>query len=308
MLRVVNPTDLAPAGPRLHVARSGVFRERWAAYRDLLVAHLADLARRWPVLVLSDLPGNIGDRLIWAGTDVLLETAGIRARRVPVVAMSRMTTRNACLVVPGSGALTSIWHEWLPALVAKAADRCARVVILPSEFDDSVPVVAGALARPNVFAFARDPVSYARIRRFGRAVLAFDPALYTTRLPGPETAVSPLHPGVPRRLVAFREDAASLLAHHGCRPEPRVNRDIGRHARDLDEFLAAIESVDEVVTDRLHVALAALMSGRRVRFLDPHARKISTYVSFVFRDEFPDRIRSCTIPWLLERGLVARET
>ena len=291
-------------GPRAWQRPS--FRDRRATYRDMLVAHLAALAAEYPLRLLCDMPGNMGDRLIWAGTDDLLAAAGVQPVRLPVPAVPSTVARDECLVIPGSGALATIWHEWLPALVAEAADRFARVVILPSQFDPAVPVVAAALTRPNVFAFAREPVSYARIRRFGRAVLAFDPALYATRLPGPD-ACPPAADGSPRRLVAFREDPASMLSAHGCRPEPRVNHDIGRHARNLDDFLAAVMAVDEVVTDRLHVVVAALMSGRRVRYLDPHDRKISTYVSFILRDEKSDRVRPCAVSWLLDRGLVAGE-
>lgn len=293
------------AGPEGPPAReSPSFRQRWAAYRGMLVSHLADLARNRPLRILCDMPGNIGDRLIWAGTDDLIRAAGVDARPLSVAAVSSTVSPAECLVIPGSGALTTVWHEWLPAVVDDAAKRFSRVVILPSQFDATIPVVAAALSRPNVFAFAREPVSYARIRRFGRAVLAFDPALYASRLPGPAEAPGPPDP---RRLVVFREDPASLLSAHGCRPEPRVNRDIGGHARDLDEFLAAIQAVDEVVTDRLHVAVAAVMSGRGVRYLDPHDRKISTYFSFVFRGELADRARPCTIEWLLDLGFVARE-
>lgn len=303
----VTPQGAFAPSPHAAANAPPSFRERWDAYRGLLVSHLAALGREWPLRLLCDMPGNVGDRLIWAGTHDLLAAAGCGAAHpLPVAEVRATAARDACLVVPGSGALTAIWHEWLPALVADAAERFARVVILPSQFDPAVPVVAAALSRPNVFAFAREPVSYARIRRFGRAVLAFDPALYALRLPGP-SAAAPATIGARRRLVVFREDPASLLAAHGCRPEPAVNHDIGRHAADLDEFLAAIDAVDEVVTDRLHVAVGAIMSGRRVRYLDPHDRKISTYVAFVFRDEFADRVRPCTVDWLLERGLVTRE-
>ena len=274
-------------------------------YRCLIVDHLAQLRREMPVRVLVAMPGNVGDQLIWAGTNDLLAAAGVSPRPLPAGEVHATVARDECLVIPGSGALTAIWHEGLPRLVADAADRFARVVLLPSQFDATVPVVAAALSRPNVFAFAREPRSFNRIRRFGRAALAFDPALFAERLPG--TRPAPPARAASARLIAFREDPASLLAAHGCRPNPRVNHDIGRLAPDLDGFLAAVQTVDEVVTDRLHVTVAAAMSGRRVRYIDPHDHKISTYVAFVFRNELGDRIRPCSVDWLLEHGLVDRE-
>lgn len=298
-----------PSAPGHEPAGAPDFRTRWDAYRGLLTSHLADLAREWQLRLLSEMFGNIGDHLIWDGTDDVFAAAGVHFNRVPRAAIPEMTVRDArhaCLVIPGNAAFTAIWNEWLPALTAQAADRFARVVILPSQFDPAVPVVAEALARPNVFAFAREPASYARIRRFGRAALAFDPALYSRRLPGLDAPAEAAR-GEPRRLVALREDPESLLAVHGCRPDPRVNRDISRLAGTLDEFLAEIRAVDEVVTDRMHVAVAAVMTGRRLRYIDPHNRKISTYFAFVFRDELADRARPCTVDWLLEHGFVTRE-
>jgi len=89
--------------------------------------------------------------------------------------------------------------------------------------------------------------------------------------------------------------------HHGLQPGP-MNSDISVTYQDLDQFLKSIREVDTVVTDRLHVVLAAVMIGKTVRYVDPWNFKISRYVDFNFRHEFDDQIQQRDYKWLTERG------
>ena len=276
------------------------FRERACEYRKVLCSHLAGIG---PVHLLAAMPGNIGDHLIWAGTEDLLRREGVGFRWLDIGDVEACDASEGSLVIPGSGALTRLWHEWLPDLVIKASSRFRRVVLLPSQYDSSVGIVAEALARPNVYAFAREARSYFEIKRFGRAAPAFDPALYYERFPVWDESVPVVREST-HRLIALREDKGSLLGHHGFAPNPQVNRDISRTAAGLEGFLTAIVSVDLVVTDRLHVAVAAVMAGKRLLYFDPYDQKISTYFSFTFRDEFADRAGPCSLEWLVDSGLV----
>ena len=279
------------------------FRERACEYRRRICSHVAAIG---PVHVLTGLPGNIGDHLIWAGTEDLLRSVDIGFHRLHMADVADVTgrdRRDGALVIPGSGALTRLWHEWLPNLVLQASRRFERVVLLPSQYDASVPIVAEALARPNVYAFAREARSYGEIKRFGRAAPGFDPALYYAQFPARDRGVAAVDASS-SMLVAFREDQGSLLGVHGFAPDPTRNNDISRTAAGLEEFLRSIATVDMVVTDRLHVAVAAVMAGKRLMYLDPYDRKISTYFSFTFRDEFADRAAPCSLEWLSERGLI----
>lgn len=69
-------------------------------------------------------------------------------------------------------------------------------------------------------------------------------------------------------------------------------------------FLERIRGVDLVVTDRLHVVVAAAMLGKTVRFVDPADSKISRYVGFTFGDEFDDRLGQRDEQWLAAQGYV----
>jgi exopolysaccharide biosynthesis predicted pyruvyltransferase EpsI len=283
------------------------FAARLADYRDLLVHDLrnGDLRGRAPLRLLTEMHGNIGDHLIWSGTEALLAAADTPFERLSMSDVAAGWFRDECLVVPGSGALTRVWHEWLPELIVEASRRFRFVLIMPSQYDTSVDVVANALARPNVFAYARDAASYRAARPLGRTSLAFDPALFCPLL-GTERS-SANEPHMPhRRLVTFREDRASRLAELGYAVNPAVNRDIGSTAHDLGDFVAAVRGVDEVVTDRLHVAVTAVMCGKRLAYFDPHERKISAYFAFTFRDAFAETTRACSLAELVEMGCVLR--
>ena len=248
------------------------------------------------------MPGNVGDQLILAGTERLLEAENIEFHRVGFsdVGQGSPDWSEATLVVPGSGSMTHFWHEWLPATVKTASKFFDRVVILPSEYEPDVGVVGEALSISNVFPFAREVGSYGRIKQLGHADLALDPALYAFDfLPIDDAPRSDEALG--RVLVAMRTDAGSLLGEQGLQPVTG-NDDISLTAADLTGFLDVIRAADTVVTDRLHVVVASVMLGKTVRFLDPHNEKISRYVQYNFRGEFSDRLQQRDAAWIVQHG------
>jgi hypothetical protein len=278
------------------------FHERAEVYGHLVCSFIE---RDGPVWLLSEMRGNIGDHLIWAGTERLLDSQLVPYVRLPVseLTQDRDTWRGGTLVVPGSAAWTASWHEWLPSLVLEASIVVDRVVVLPSSFDASVPEVSEVLSQPNVYAFAREANSYGQIKSFGRAALALDPALYAMGFSAHHPALTE-EPVSGSTLVALRTDRDSRLEERGWRPVNDRNDDISVTSKSLAEFLERIRSVDLVVTDRLHVVVAAVMLGKSVRFVDPANRKISRYVDFSFRDEFRDQLGQRDDQWLAAQGFV----
>ena len=291
-------------------ARSGdtvgtlAFETRRALYRESLVAFLAAQPDR---CLLTQMPGNIGDHLIWAGTRDLLQSAGLTYATLDVSSVRDLagddarTMERATLLVPGSGALTRHRHEWLPRAVLRASRAFGKVVILPSTFDPAVPIVARCLSQPNVYPFAREVRSYRAIKALGRAALSIDCAVY---FDGFATRDSRMQPGGDEGefLLSLREDNDSRLGNHGLMPHPILNRDISLRCPDLGSFVRSIESARSVITDRLHVAVATVMLGRRLIYTDPDASKITNYFAFTFRGEFSDLISEVSIPWLVTNG------
>ncbi len=279
---------------------TGEFERRRGRYGDALGHHLACVS---PLHLLTQMPGSVGDRLMSRGIEDLLNRLSIPYSAISVMDVDATTTMGGTLVVPGSGALHPHGNEWLPATIERASTMFDRVEILASSFDTSVPSVASAVARENVFCCARDAVSYHEIAPYGRAVLAPDVSVF-------DRAFERVAPAIASDgesdtvLLAMRDDGDSLLPAQGFQPEPGRNNDVSAHANDLDDFLSQISNVDMVVTDRLHVAIAATLLGRHVRYVDPFAHKISRALAVAFRHFFDDRVVQVDVPWLRERGFV----
>lgn len=254
------------------------------------------------VWLLSDMAGNIGDHLIWCGTERLLEGLPFKVERISCSEINGERTQynNDTLVIPGSGAFTKNFHEWLAQLVLKASNQFRQVVILPSEYEPEIPVISAALSQPNVFPFARDSYSYNQVKLMSQVSLSLDPALYAFDFEA-ATRKTTSDDNLGDVLLALRTDASSLLMHNDLQPG-RSNSDISVISQDLDQFLKSIREVDTVVTDRLHVVVAAVMLGKTVRYVEPSNYKISRYVDFNFRHEFDDQIQQRDYKWLTERG------
>jgi len=258
-----------------------------------------------PISLMSNMPGNIGDHLIYLGSERLLSGGGVDYDYISVSSLRKLPMREpvGTLVVPGSGAWTKSWHEWLPSLVKGAASQFQRIVILPSTYDSSVPEVADALSIENIFAFAREQESYLGIKHFGRASIAMDPAFYAFEF---ERSILPELRGddIGNFVLSLRTDKDSIFPRAQLSPNPELNKDLSVSSSSLEEFIDAIRDVDSVVTDRLHVAVAGLMLGKYVFFCDPTDNKISRYQRYNLRDQFFDRFRMVHEQWLVCRKLV----
>ena len=278
------------------------FFDRLHSYRNAIADFLKQERLLW---LLTDMPGNIGDHLIWQGVERLLYTSGIVFNRISVQELTELAKQPSMgtLVIPGSGAFVSIFHEWLPALVISSSKKFTRIVILPSEYETSVPIVQEALSLPNVYSLAREVASYKLIKDFGRSGLALDPALYAFDF---QLASNIKHKDKKsmHKLLALRTDAGSLLYDKNFQPNPKLNNDISLTTQHLDDFLQAIESVDIIITDRLHVFVASIMKGKQVHFINPYNEKISRYIRYNFHKNFADQIKQCDLNWLIEEGYV----
>ncbi len=184
--------------------------------------------------------------------------------------------------MPGNIGDQLIWRGCCD-LILSAASGYRNVVVLASDYDTDVPVVAEALARPNVWAFARQPLSYAAIRPFGRAALMPDPALWCRRT-----------------------DQGSCLRDLPFQVAPAINRDLSTVAANLDAFLEAVGAAGRVVTDRLHIAVAAVMLGKALSWIDPYDRKISAYLPFAFDEAQRSRCTPIRVEEMVERGWLQR--
>ena len=173
-------------------------------------------------------------------------------------------------------------------------------MILPAEFEPEVPIVEQMLSLTNVYPFAREPVSYGKIKRFAKGTLALDLALWAE--PCSALDQPPQNPDA-QCLLALRTDVGSMLDAQGLQPSP-TNDDISLTCGDLTSFLARINQAEEIITDRLHVAVAALLLGKQAYYVDPYNNKISRYMKYHFGDESPKGCSRRDEMWLLQQGHV----
>lgn len=271
------------------------------------------LAPRRPLAMLDGHADTIGARLTWVGASDLLDSFNLQRRPVNVEDVAHEPATHETLVVPAGDALTRLQDDGLLAALLEASGTFRQVVLFASVCGVSSPGVHELLSQPNVFTFAHDRRSYESIKHYGRAMLTFDPALYVHEFTPPRDHdmapyVEPVDFDLARErgevLLAFSEERTSPLRMLTLTPDPTLNREVSLTADDLSEFLASIRAVDTVATDQLYVAVAAVMTGKPVFYVDSADGQIFDSIDFVFGAAVAPRARSCDEKWLVERELV----
>jgi len=272
----------------------------WTRRDDQRSALAEFLGDSGSLVLLVDSVGNTGDALIREGTRHFLADAGLAYEEVgPDLRCEDAGSKT--LVVRGSGGFDRLFHRFMPALVSAASKSFEKVVILPSGFDPGEPTVARCLEPGNVFPMARDPLSLQRLAPFGRGRALMDCALFHRRF-SPSSMVS----AGSEMLLALRSDKASPLTVAGLTPNSSVNEDVSCTARNVDDWLDRIGLAGTVITDRLHVAAAAVLLGKALIAVDPYDHKLSAYMAFAFQDSFSERICFRPLTWLESEGLASR--
>ena len=266
-------------------------------------------ARRDRVFHCQSYPGNAGDWLIQAGTELLLKRLGIQQVDDPARAEVLLIPGGNPAMWPGSGA--HLWRQLWRRFPQ------AEFVVGPAGFRRQYPEwrVAIRTAGERVSGlFARDPVSYealcaARLPGQIEIGLSHDPAL---QLRGSEwLAAQQANTRNDYALFAFRDDhegnvhgVGFLEALRGGLPS-RVFRALSRalttvarwektraarrrasqdmaiqicdaSREDVEGFTRAIRHAAEVHTDRLHVMLLAAMLGKPVVAYGTSHNKLET--------------------------------
>jgi exopolysaccharide biosynthesis predicted pyruvyltransferase EpsI len=183
--------------------------------------------------------------------------------------------------------------------VLRAAPLYRQVVILPASFDPREPIVKQCLEQPNVFAMAREMQSFLALAPFGRRLAALDCAIYHRRFT-PQAAVSAAGNGM---LLVLRGDKGSPLVAKSLKPNPILNDDIGVTASNVADWLSRIDAARTIITDRMHVAVAAILLGKQVVMVNPYDNKMPSYRGFTFGEAFSERIEERTVEWLAAEGL-----
>jgi exopolysaccharide biosynthesis predicted pyruvyltransferase EpsI len=158
------------------------------------------------------------------------------------------------------------------------------------------------LGLSNVTFFAREQNSFSKAKGLGRVSLGIDLALFSQYFDEMDSNESTSIQGV---LVCLRTDAASQLTNGAYSLNSQINNDISITKSDLDGWLQAIKDSDSIVTDRLHVAVAAVMLNKKLCYIDADVNKIGNYFKFTFGSVTPtDKVVKVDLTWLYERGYI----
>lgn len=232
-----------------------------------------------PVLVESGASPDA--QLALAGATSLLGALA----RVPARDLGS-TRGEVALFAPGT-ALTRPADPLLARLLAVAADRFDRVIVLPGSVALDEDLTRETLGRsPNVHVFASDGVSAAGMRSSGVRVhgeVLADLAFFLDYAPHRRLGLGTLD--------AFREDSERCWGV----PLPPDNDDVSVTAGSLADWLRRIARHRTVRTDRAYVMIAAAMLGKRVEFRADGSGRLEaiarTWLADLAVQSLPPRLR-----------------
>lgn len=196
-------------------------------------------------------PGNYGDSLIWHGTMNLLSELDIRIINVDI----NTEKINDVLLIDGGGNFVDYYGD-VHDFIRQKHGQYKEIVFLPHTIFGSKQVELLSQFKKNVTIFCREKESMKFVESYAKKCQVFlwhDCAFYNKfENLGKGTGV----------LNAFRSDIESIV-----KQLPESNIDIsynGYATKPLAEFLTAIANFEQVNTDRLHVAIAAVLLGKKV--------------------------------------------
>jgi exopolysaccharide biosynthesis predicted pyruvyltransferase EpsI len=213
--------------------------------------------------------GNLGDHLIYAGVRQLL--SGMPYKEISA-RKDLSTAEGHTALAAGGGDWCHAFHSFSPKVLPKLEKKFKNVILLPTTFDPTVPVVRRVLKNTEAVVFAREQNSYRRIRNLCDAEIAYDTAFFFDYSPYRREGKGVLNAFRVDPETARPQDTESLL--------PEDNNDISVTCDSLDEWLWTISRHELIRTDRAHVTVAAALMGKRVEYRASSYFKVPAIVEF----------------------------
>lgn len=197
-------------------------------------------------------PGNYGDSLIWHGTKILLSSLNISEKNV-VISSPKY---NNVLFIDGGGNLVDYYSD-VKNFLTKKSSLYDEIIILPHTIFGKKQIEVLNNISSKLAIFCREKVSAEflgdRLTN-GKVYLWHDCVFYNKFSPAPSGK------GI---LRAFRSDKESILC-----ALPELNNDLsykGYATKPLNELIDLLQKYEQVNTDRLHIAIGAMLLGKQVR-------------------------------------------
>jgi exopolysaccharide biosynthesis predicted pyruvyltransferase EpsI len=234
-----------------------------ASSRNIILSELQDFKS----FVFFRNFGNIGDRLIQAGTRQLIRNLSYVESDI----RNPDGLSGDVAVIGGGGGWCLPWHL-MPRLVEEIEQRFKQVIILPSSFQVSEPSVDKWLRQTQATIFVREQESLRQVSLYRSAILALDCAFFFNFEPYLQEGIGKLH--------AFRTDREKKNYRL---PLPDNNTDISVTTSDLDHWLHTIARHQEIATDRAHVMIAGSMMGKRVFYCESSYHKLQAIADYALQ-------------------------
>ncbi len=219
-------------------------------------------------------PGNYGDSLIWHGTKVLLSELKIRENYVKMDSPKS----SDILFIDGGGNFVDYYSD-VSDFLNKKCDLYREIVILPHTIFGDKQIDTLNKLSGNVTVFCREKTSFDFVKKNlfkGSVYLWHDCAFYN------HFSKSSEGEGI---LNAFREDKESIR-----RKFPPSNYDLsynGYATKPLEDLVGCLIKYKEINTDRLHLAICAILLGKTVNFF-PNSYYKNKAVFDYFLKKFPN--------------------
>lgn len=196
--------------------------------------------------------GNYGDSLIWHGTKKLLSILNIKEHCVDISSPKN----NEILFIDGGGNLVDYYSDVRNFLIKKPA-LYSEILILPHTIfgEKQVEILNNVSSKLTVFCRERVSAKFLDDKlKHAEVYLWHDCAFYNE--------FAPILSGS-GALNAFRLDIESVL-----NTQHELNIDISQNGyatKPLDELIGILQEFEQVNTDRLHIAIAATLLGKKVK-------------------------------------------
>lgn len=196
--------------------------------------------------------GNYGDSLIYHGSMKLLTSLNIKIDKVEMATEQK----NEILIIDGGGNFVDYYNDVRDFINAKH-NFYKEIVFLPHTIFGNKQIDVLKKLKGNTTIFCREKESANFVEKYAKSCSAFlwhDCAFYNSFQKNITDGKGTLN--------AFRSDCESIL-----KTKPETSNDIsynGYATKPLDDFLETIGKFNQVNTDRLHVAIAAVLLEKNV--------------------------------------------
>lgn len=198
--------------------------------------------------------GNYGDSLIWHGSMKLFSDLNIKVYNVDLATEKKHET----LIIDGGGNFVDYYND-IRDFINKKHTIYKEIIFLPHTIFGNKQIEILNKLKKNITIFCREKESANFVERYAKNCAVFlwhDCAFYNSFQKQTEEGNGILY--------AFRCDCESIL-----KIKPDTNIDIsynGYATKPLYEFLENIKKFNQINTDRLHVAIASVLLGKKVNF------------------------------------------